>query len=299
MQMSFMKLGYKIILCAVALLKSAGSAYGEMPTETLTVVSYNILNGMKLDESPGKTAFQSWIQEKKPDVVGLQEAQNLTQAELEEWARGWDHPYAILLDDAPHGYPVAITSRYPIVNVRAVTKSMHHGFIAAEIAGINFVVTHLSPHKYWKRREEVDLLLATVANIRSGPDWVLMGDFNAESPQDRAMYEDGKLVIDRAAAEAKYSYHENLVNGELDFETIQRLLSAGFIDVVRRNTAGELSTQPTARYAQQAGRNTPRRVDYIFVSENLSEAAVDSRIMRDAFTDVYSDHYPVWLEVKR
>jgi exodeoxyribonuclease-3 len=38
----------------------------------LKVLSYNILNGMKLDESPGKVAFTSWLRKVDPDILALQ-----------------------------------------------------------------------------------------------------------------------------------------------------------------------------------------------------------------------------------
>jgi exodeoxyribonuclease-3 len=130
-------------------------------------------------------------------------------------ARTFGHPYAVLLKE--DGYPTALTSRYPIVNVSKVVDNLHHGFIQAEIEGYNIMVVHLSPHKYWKRREEVDLLLATIRSEPEKNKWVLMGDFNAESPLDADMYGDGMLAIDRKRAQVKYPVHDNLVEGALDF----------------------------------------------------------------------------------
>ena len=280
------------ILLALGMFQLAAACGTEKP---LKLVSYNILNGMKLDESKGKAAFVSWLKSLDADIVGLQEAQELTQQSLEEMARRFGHPYAVLLK--LDGYPTALTSKYPIVNVRKVTDNLHHGFIQAEIQGFNVIVLHFSPHKYWKRREEVDLVLATIGSEPQKLKRILMGDFNAESPLDRDMYADGRLAIARRRAEERYATHENLVDGKLDFDVISRLLDSGFIDVVHREQKGPMSSQPTRHFMGVEDRNVPRRVDYIFVSPDLEKSVVAARIVKDAFTDVHSDHYPVSLEL--
>lgn len=282
-----------LLLLAAASVSWGSAIAAERP---LRIVSYNILNGMKLDESPEKSAFVSWVKGLEPDIVGLQEAQQLTQSTLEDMARRFGHPYAVLLK--VEGHPTALTSRHPIVNVRKVTDSMHHGFIQAEVAGLNVVVLHFSPHKYWKRREEIDLVLATMRSAPQRERWVVMGDFNAESPLDREMYADGRLIIDRRRAEERYATHENLVDGGLDFEVISRALAAGLDDVVHEKQRGPLWTQPTLRFAETAGRNVPRRVDYIFVTRDLVARIADATIVKDPFTDMHSDHYPILLELK-
>ena len=239
----------------------------------LRILSYNILNGMKLDESVDKAAFTSWLTTVDCDILALQEAQQFTPKSLEEMARRISHPFAVLLKEG--GYPTALTSKYPIVKVRKVIENMHHGFIQAESNGYNIMVIHLSPHKYWKRRDEVDLILAT---IRSGPKgkWILMGDFNAESPLDADMYKDGKLAFDRKRAQEKYPIHDNLVNGGLDFEAIGKILEAGFVDVVRLKSSGRLWSQPTRRFAEVDGRAVPRRVDYVFTDKDAGTVVVTS-----------------------
>lgn len=291
----YIRLSRRILLLMI-LLESIHFLHAGPDGRTLKIISYNILNGMKLDETPEKAMFTAWVKKMDPDVLGLQEAQQLTQTGLEEMARKFGHPYAVLLKN--DGHPTALTSKFPIVNVRKVTESMHHGFIQAEVAGYNVMVFHLSPHKYWKRREEMDVLLATIASRPDKGNWVLMGDFNAVSPLDAPMYKDGKLVIDRKRAQEKHATHDNLVGGALDFEVISKLLSAGFVDVAQQKARGSLSSQPTRRFAGEDGRGTPRRVDYIFVSRDV-EGVMTAGIIKDEFTDMYSDHYPVWLELRR
>ncbi|MGH8021072.1 MAG: aldehyde dehydrogenase family protein [Opitutaceae bacterium] len=127
---------------------------------------------------------------------------------------------------------------------------------------------------------------------------VVMGDFNAVSPQDAGMYDDGRLVLYRTAAQVKHPIHDDLVEGKLDFEVINRVLSAGFADAVRLDHEGDLFSQPTRRFMKEEGRNVPRRVDYIFVSEDLQDEVVGARIVKDEFTDMHSDHYPVLLELR-
>lgn len=279
-----------------AILAAVAPSLADARERSLTVLSYNILNGMKLDESPEKQAFTAWLKKIDPDILALQEAQQLTQKSLEEMARAYGHPYAVLLKE--EGYPTALTSKYPIVDVRKVIDNMHHGFIQAEIEGCHVMVIHLSPHKYRKRREEIDLLLATVRSERSKAPWLLMGDFNAESPLDAEMYRDGKLAAARERMREKYPVHDNVVNGALDFEVIDRVLAAGFIDVAYLKRTGRLTSQPTRRFMEPPDRAIPRRVDYIFASRELEPRIEEAKIWKDEFTDMYSDHYPVWVKLR-
>lgn len=284
------------LLVVFSILAAVISSLAAAPERSLTLLSYNILNGMKLDETSGKQVFTAWLKKVDPDILALQEAQQMTQKSLEDMARTYGHPYAILLKE--DGYPTALTSKYPIVAVRKVVDNMHHGFIQAEIEGHYILVVHLSPHKYRKRREEMDLLLATVRSERSKAPWLLMGDFNAESPLDADMYRDGKLAAARERMREKYPIHDNVVNGALDFEVIGRILAAGFIDVAYLKKTGPLTSQPTRRFMEPPDRAIPRRVDYIFASRELEPRIEEAKIWKDEFTDMYSDHYPVWVRLR-
>src|SRR5687767_2544236 len=159
----------------------------------LRAISYNIFEGMRLDTSAGKPVFVQWVKQMDPDVLALQEVTGFTQSSLEKLAESYGHPYAVLLIEGEK-FPVAITSRYPIVNVQKVSDNMDRGFIVARVKDLNIVSLHFTPFDYRKRRQEVDLLLAHIKVQSSKQQWVIMGDFNTVSPADSANYSDGRMV---------------------------------------------------------------------------------------------------------
>lgn len=264
------------------------------PSEKLTVISYNILKGMSQDTTAGKQQFVDWVRQKDPDILALQEVNLFTQTSLEEMARKFNHPYAVLLKEP--GYPVALTSKYPIVNVRKVIDNLHHGFLQAEINGYQIIVLHLSPHKYWKRREEANLIISTIAAQPSQKRWIVMGDFNSLSILDAKTYADGRVLEKTQANMKKYSFHDNLVDGALDFEVQNLFLRFGLIDALKLKHEEFVSSLPT-ELTSQNGKNPPSRIDYIYLSKDLKKKVKRVDILKDPFTHFYSDHYPVYMEI--
>jgi exodeoxyribonuclease-3 len=266
--------------------------------ENLKILSYNIYKGMSLDKSENKSGFVTWIDSISPDIVSLQEVNGFTQATLEKTARDYGHPYAVLLKE--EGYPVALTSKFPIVNVKKVIDNMHHGFIQAQVLDFNIIVLHLSPHKYWKRNEEVDLILSTIKNANPRGKWIIMGDFNTYSPLDALHYQDGLLQERIKTLEEKYKSHENLKENKIDYSVIQKVMDYGFLDALRLKNASYVSTVPTYSLEHTNLNNqATMRIDYIFISKKIKEDIVSCSIIKDNFTHHNSDHYPVLMELKR
>lgn len=261
----------------------------------MKIISYNIFEGMKTDTTSGKKVFVNWIKQNDPDILALEEANKFTQKKLEEMARQYNHPYAVLLKE--DGFPVALTSRYPIINVEKVLDNMHHGFIRAEVNGYHIIVLHLSPHKYWKRREEINLILTTIASQPSQKKWILMGDFNSLSELDADSYKDGRILMKTQEAGKKYVYHDNLVNGALDFEVQKRILDFGFIDALKLKHKDFVSSRPTEMTSNN-GENASSRIDFIYVSKDMRDKVVKADILKDNFTNIYSDHFPVCIKIK-
>lgn len=262
----------------------------------LRIISYNIFVGMHLDTAAGKPAFVNWLQEMQPDILALQEVTGFTQASLETLARQYGHPYAVLLVEGEK-YPVAITSRYPIVNVQKVSDNMDRGFIIARIGNMNVVCLHFTPFDYRKRREEADLLLAYIKAQPSRQQWIVMGDFNTVSPADSAHYRDGRMVANYRAYEKRYAPIKKLADGKLDYTVIGKLLDNGFTDAVRMKARAFVKTVHPKRFEPRSGTDVSSRIDFIFVSKDLVKHITAARVLMDDFTDHYSDHYPVLLDL--
>ena len=181
--------------------------------------------------------------------------------------------------------------------MRRIQEGFHHGLLRCQIRDIWFYVVHFHPSNYKKRTEEAGLLKQ---DIRSLPGEslrvVLAGDFNAFSPEDECHYgKDTRLISFFEQLDSTKSSARNLNHGAIDYGAIEAVLGHGFIDVVASQRSADspyVGTFPT-RLIDDKDHGPDRRIDYIFVSPNLQKSVLSARILRDATTEVLSDHIPI------
>src|SRR5690606_41941561 len=97
------------------------------------------------------------------------------------------------------GFPVALTSKYPIVNTQKGVDNMWHAYLYANVNGNHVLVIHFSPFSYQKRRHEVAEVLARAALIPQEEPIMLLGDFHSLSHDDADEYDDAVVGRRRAA----------------------------------------------------------------------------------------------------
>ena len=274
------------------------------PKETMRVITYNILEGMAADRPNNYDNFVEWVKHYDPDVLALQETNNISQAALEDLAQRYGHAYALKLtpkyflipsdevvDPYRPGqrvndtYTPAITSKYPM-EIREVfsTDTIHHGGIFVNIRGVNMVCLHLSPNSTWKTKEaaedfrvkEINVYLDnTIKKYPGETDWLMVGDFNSVSPVDSAYY--------------NMSYGWNYPTWR--FQVHRLTTDAGYVDAVYQ-------LHPYFQATNDLSGETPLRIDYIYVSKAVSRKLTRSRVLLDDFTKKYSDHCPVMVEFR-
>lgn len=276
----------------------------------LRVIGYNVFLGFK-DDEPRRKAVSTWLAEQKPDVVALMELNGYDEARLRREAVAWGHAHAVLLKT--DGYPTGLTSRAPIEDAQRVIDGFHHGVIRARTYGIVFHVLHLSPLDDRVRLREASQVLdghapkqgrplaGALASQREGPV-VLIGDFNALSPADRAWY-DGSGVLERTRAHDSKPGRSNLDDdGALDYRVMERFATAGLVDVVRARdpTPGAGLSYPTPledpALTPDARRRIQQRIDYLLASPGLARACIRAEIVAAPGLDAFSDHYPLLAE---
>ena len=259
----------------------------------LGIISYNILEGFRNKASSkfpsGATRKQMvthWIAQQNPTFTALQELNGYNQQKLQHDSKKWQHPHAAILKDT--GYSVGLTSKFPITIIEKRRKDMHHGYLHARTAGIEVFVIHLSPFKYKHRQKEADIILAkTKKLIKQGKPVVILGDFNAYSPNDKSVLDaDTNLLKSRRASDKRYSHVTNLNNNKIDYTVIQKFLDADLID-------------PYAKHRKFKKTNVPPRIDYILVSPNLAKRYKDAQWHNSKSYDQMSDHPPVSLKFNR
>lgn len=255
----------------------------------MKILSYNTHKTFQGD-STIQEQYINWVREIDPDIIAYQEMNNFTQGQLEVFAARYGHPYAVLSKAKDHRNPVALSSKYPIVNVRKVVDNMWHTFLYAEINGIHIFVVHFSSSYYTKRAEELRLVLAHAATLPQDDRILIMGDFNAFERKDADSYGE-ELWNTMKNRDEKYT-QRNLNNGALDYSVMDLMTLAGFKDTYWLTNDHFKHSLPTKKYLTRA----IRRIDYIWANPVMAKDITASDIIHDKATDEMSDHYPMYIE---
>ena len=253
--------------------------------EDFKILSYNVLYGLQ-DDSLIKSDYIDWVKEINPDIVAYQEMNKFTQKSIEQFALQYGHPYAVL--SKIEGFPVALSSKYPIVNVQKVVDNMHHVYLYANINNINVIVIHFSPFSYKKRQLEVSEVLSRAALIPKNEKVVIMGDFNSLSQTDASEYNEEALNAQKER-ELKENHIRNLNDGKFDYTVIGAMQKAGYIDLIRKFNSEFQYSAPTKKYSSKY----LKRIDFVWTNPKMAKYATSAKIIRDEVTDRISDHYPV------
>src|SRR5690606_5634659 len=246
--------------------------------DSLRIISYNILEGMKNDRANNYDNFVSWVNSYNPDILALQEVNGFKQKDLEELALRFGHPYVITNLKATDNYPVAITSKYPLESRRRVTLHVSHGAIFAKLKDkdFNIVNTHFWPQNYWHtqgdglgndyRLHEANVILdSTIRKFPNEPNWILVGDFNSVSRKD---------------------YLPSVTTN--NYWVTDEIEEAGFMDAI--HYLHGYKENGTANYSF----NYPgRRIDFLVSSQSVLQKVIKAEPIYDDFTAVFSDHPPM------
>lgn len=265
--------------------------------EKIKILSYNVLYGLQGD-SVNIERYVSLINDLQPDIVATQEMNEWTQKTLEELAKRYGHPYA--LQSKEEGFPVALTSKTPMVNFRKVTENMWHSYIYARVRGIHIFVVHFSPFSYQKRLEEVSDIIAQTGEIPADEPILIMGDFNSLAPSDSTHY--GKELSDIMQNREKQHKHiRNLNNGRIDYTVLGKLEEAGFKDSYKLFTEEFTESIPTFKDGEgnlkESNAGIPRRIDFVWCNATAARCITKSIVLKNELTNVISDHYPVYIEL--
>lgn len=245
---------------------------------TIKLISYNIYYGLRLDPSTEKTTFIDWISKHDPDIVAIQEANGFTGSSLATMADSYGHSYSVLLRET--GFPVALTSRYPITNIKRVFTSSSQGYIFANILDYNIIVLHLNASSEELRQAEMETILSnTIDTYPFRKKWLIMGDFNCVSPLDADALENASGVKNYAIQSRLLDYYK-------------------MIDVIKLRHQEFVSTCRTKKFLEDMGDpNWITRYDFVYTSQDLKNNIVNSQVIKDVYTDTISDHYPILLEL--
>ncbi len=272
------------------------------------VLSYNTLHGFNNNDVTKQT-YINWVAKINPDVVVYQEMLEFSNAALKEFAARYGHAYAVIMSrennvDVTH--PLAITSKYPITDVKMVIDGMWHGYLYAKVNNVHVIATHLAPFTLADRQKDIATIIAQSRVLPENENIIVAGDFNAFARTDSAQYGialvnsmkklEGRLEPKSGTPIVKNRtiYRNNLNNGNLDFSVTDEMIKAGFIDAYYVYNRKFKNSVPVKK--EMKSNSILRRIDYIWVNPALSKKLVKANIIHDVVTDSLSDHYPVLAE---
>ena len=286
------------------LLFLSGKVAGQVSEgKPLRIFSYNILDGFEQQQDTSRRErFIRWMRRENPDVVALNELVGFTEKDLQVLASETGHPYAAIVKE--EGYPVGIMSKYPVTVVRKQVEGFWHGLLHVRTAGLNIIVTHLSPFEWKFRQKEAQAIVAYVESARLD-SCLIMGDMNAYSPFDADEVEThGALKKNLQKWDKAHPEYGNLREGRFDYSVLSRFLAAGFTDIIARYVpAGRRMSYPTAwsyhlPWGAKQLTEYQEHLDFIFVSPSLVSCCTGAEVHNGTDTDSISDHYPVSVDIR-
>ena len=230
----------------------------------------------------------AWLAEQGPDIAAFQEMLYLDAASWQERSLAWGHEHAVLHKES--GYPVALSSRFPIEVIERRVEGFHHGYLHARTGGFDVLVVHFWPTKPHEA-EEVALLAERL--VSEGRSVLVLGDFNAPTRNDIPHFD-------------ALGYEGETIDGQkrLDFRMTDVFLRRGFVDLVHQHAPEQNYTFSSPALIPRWRENLEevyaarRRIDFVLAdsatAERVQAAAIETD---DATVGNWSDHYPMWFRI--
>ncbi len=286
-------MNHKLVFTFVALFLIVGNSRGQ---QTIKILSYNVLYGLK--DSTNIDRYKKFVANLDPDIVATQEMNGWTQKTLEGLASSYAHPYA--LQSKEEGFPVALSSKTPLVNFKKVTENIWHAYIYAKVKDIHIFVIHLSPFSYAKRLQEIDNIIAQIKELPQSEPILVMGDFNSLSKADSPQYGD-QVLEEMLKAEEQHNHIRNLNNGQIDYSVLAELEEMGFKDSHYLQHKQFVSSVPTFKDGngniKKTNSGLPKRIDYVWCNATAGSYVIKSEVVKNELSDIISDHYPIYIEL--
>lgn len=281
----------------------------------MKIATYNIHGWRTADGRPNLDLLTNVLREIDADIVGLNEVfyprvvEGAAEPALEALAQRLQMHFVFgpclrwpAQDDLPaHAYGNALLARWPIVASAAhhltpkeedqqnlLVDKEQRGLLEARVLlpngrTLTVYVTHLDHTDEAARQIQLRVLRSWTGRDRNRPH-VVMGDFNAISPWDFAQ---------RPSAFQRLAEHPagaTMTNGARGPQVVLQMEKAGYTDLFR------LFGAPGAQSFIPA--EEPIRIDYIWASQSLVDAARACHIWQEPPAAEASDHRPVVAEIE-
>lgn len=268
------------------------------PKSGLTVLSYNVLEGFDSanpsSQATRMDAYVQWVGELDPDVVVYQEMNGFTEAKLLAFAKRYGHGYSALLKVG--GFPTALTSKTALNNVQRIQVASNvpafrvHGYIYAETQGVDIFAIHLSSQSNDLVVHEAKEILAHINRLPNKDNVMVAGDFNSISRQDE------KFLGSNLWLRSLQKYRPARV--PTNYIATDLFVEAGYTDAQTINNSYFRPSYP-AKTDYLSSDFLGIRLDYVYLSEQLSKQCDYVEILQDNYSNTASDHYPFLLHFNK
>src|SRR3989338_2248043 len=260
----------------------------------MKILTYNVMNGGVNPPARLEQVMQV-LSEQDADVFGLQETDLKDDANnrlLRRIREGGTHPYGVVFDrDGAWTYGSAAAmfsktqpSSSSIVGERVRVVEMN--YVVNDVIGdvLSICNVYLSHKSEAERLPQVREILEEVGKKKLG---VLIGDFNALSPQDGLNSD----IVQQFSPKMMGKYTRD---GKLCFDTIEAVLSAGYVYVgLLYHRAEEITDRTDLSDPKTGGGHTlPMRMDFIFAKRDLVFYLREFTLVRSGLARTASDHFP-------
>ena len=233
-----------------------------------------------------------WLREHQPDVLCLQETKveddDFPTDELQRLG------YGVAMAGQRSYNGVAILSRRPMkdisIGLQGDTARAEKRLIAATIDGLRILSAYVPNGKsvespnFRLKLDWLERLRATLA-ARADSNVVLVGDFN--------IARDDRDVYDPEAFRGKLHFHPD------EHAALDRILDLGLVDAFRLHESAGGHYSWWDYRGTSLRRNNGLRIDYIFLSQPLTERCAGCTIHKDErHRERPSDHVPVVVDLE-
>lgn len=261
----------------------------------MKIMSYNTLFGGFDGHDGGRfDAQMKLINEVQPDILLAQELKGFTENgmnrlfKMEERInmRGFIAPAL----HTGQNTGVFIKPTLKPVSVEIDSEHFHHAVVIATLTipdsakPLTIISAHLCPFGSHVRLREAAYL---INHADDNAFTLVAGDFNSVSS-----YDPYPVGLDELPSRFKARYV--MPEGAVDKSVLRTLYQSGFVDIAYKLGGHSDPTVPTAGF--KGAEFVPFRSDYILATKALAESAMSYSVIKNAVTDMASDHYPILAE---
>ena len=281
----------------------------------IKIAWYNVLRGFHKKESDSSFTFElkrlnsakKIIKKLNPDILFIGEGDFNPRCKIQgqkikiiDYKKEFNFPYFY------YSKPDKTSRKGEVIlsKIKFIAKNLSKGnysnenytdikcFFKLNKKKINVEIVH--PYPTIPEKEKAKFIHQIL--IKAKNPYLLIGDFNALSPEDKYKKENLFKLFSQMSKNKKSAWKN--VNESTKALMIKEVLKYGLIDTFKAKNKKQMITLPTKNYSPFKDKKIGIRLDYIFCSRDFK--VLNSGIIKNKLTDMASDHYPAYavLEIK-